>query len=306
MLQRFIEWMDSWGDHINPLVVREVRRMFRNPAMICLPSLYCVFVIILCIVSWFDNLNCSSMFFTFAVIVCYLGLFCGSASTRNIEGASDVDEMFRMNTLSLRQYLHADITMSVLTSLFYISLALLPLSVVQIIGPVRIIVPVMFIDFRWSTVPFSYIIPLLTFLIRQTMSLYSSSFGVHIPRHLKLLPFRKKQTIPEQIKVVLLVIGSLFIGGLLMASLWVAMFLWIKIFQLQPFSIYNNFDLFSLCFLLPVMLIVMSLVAYSLCIKGLRINHKIRFSGIFYNLIIYSILHICFIAIYFTLTFFFR
>jgi hypothetical protein len=294
MLQRFIEWMDSWGDHINPLVVLSVR-LFRNRVTIWMPCLYCVVVIILCLAGWFANLNCAKIFFVVSVTICWLGLSVGGVWASNITGLPIVDEMFRINTLSLRQYLHADITISIITSLFYISFAFLPLSVVQII------------DIRWLNLPFLYIIPLLTFLIGQTMNLYFWSFDVHIPRHLKISYLHQDPTTLKQIKAVLMIVVFSFIAELLVVPfVGAAVFLWLTISMSQPFSIYNNFDFISLYFLLPIMLIVMSLAAYSLCVKGLRINRKIRFSGIFYNFVIYSILHICLLAIYFILVFFFR
>jgi hypothetical protein len=301
MLQRFIEWMDSWGDHINPLVVREVRRMFRNPSNIWLPCLYYVFVIILCLVSWFvDSLSCSTIFLVSSVGICYCGAVCGLVWANSIDSLSVVDEMFRMNTLSLRQNLHANIAILIITSLFYISFAFLPLSVVQIIGSVQLT------NFMWSNVHFVYIFPLLAFLIGQTINLYCLSLDVHIPQRLKVRFSPKDRTILEQIKVMLLMIVFFLMGGSLMVPFVAVALLWTEIFQLQPFSIYDKFDLFSIYFFLPIILTVMSLTAYSLCVKGLRINRKIRFSGIFYNFVIYSILHICLVAIYFILIFFFR
>ncbi|MDR2437836.1 MAG: hypothetical protein LBE12_00505 [Planctomycetaceae bacterium] len=56
MLRRFIEWLDSLSDNINPLVVRDIRRMFRMSGYLGLLGLYCVLVIFIVIISWDDIL----------------------------------------------------------------------------------------------------------------------------------------------------------------------------------------------------------------------------------------------------------
>ncbi|MDR2706729.1 MAG: hypothetical protein LBC02_13190, partial [Planctomycetaceae bacterium] len=158
MLRRFIQWVDSWDDHINPLVVRDVRRMFRNTYLWILYS-YCIFIILIVIITWNNKLTFACVSLAFAGAICYIGAWWGWFTTLEMSRIFRVDEMFRMNTLSPRQYLHAYITMSIIKSLFITSLSLPPLTVVQLIG-----VPGLNLHF-W------YIISILAFLGGQTVNL---------------------------------------------------------------------------------------------------------------------------------------
>jgi hypothetical protein len=80
-----------------------------------------------------------------------------------------------------------------------------------------------------------------------------------------------------------------------------------EVFKFPPFDIrYNRFDLFSIYFLLPIMLLIISATAYGLCLSGFKINYKHKYSKMFYNTFIYNLLNICLAAIYFILVLLFR
>jgi hypothetical protein len=305
MLRRFIEWVDSLSENANPLVVRDVRRMFRNPLTFWFLCLYSVLIILIVAINWnviiitswdgnqlFDGKQfLADASLVLACILCYWGGSCGWMGIMDMAAMFVRDETFLMNTLSPRQYLHAYMTISIIKLLFVISLSLLPLTVAQLIGVRRL------------NLHFLYIIPILSFLAGQTLSLlWLSTIMAHGVSHgIKRFPTRREEVV------------DFFLINLLQIMFWsllapwlLVLYLWKDIFELPPPSFYNRFDLISIYFLLPMMLVTKSVTAYRLCCNGFKINYKPKYSGIFYNIFIYTILNICFAVIYFILVLLFR
>jgi hypothetical protein len=291
MLQRLIERLDFLSDEMNPLVLRDVRRMFRGADTIRLLCLYCVVLILIVIISWNDQRLLAILSLELACIICYIGiLYGGFAAAGIMQGTFILDEVFILNGLSPRQYLHAYVTISTIKSLFLISLSLPPLTVVQLIGV------------RELPLAFVYIIPILTFLIGQTINLLVLSFVAYAKSSgIKCFP-----TIWERTQGIF----ALLLSSVGLGIPWVpplgALYLWKEIFKLLPLSFYNRFDLISLYFFLPIMLLAVSAIAYGLCRNGFKINYKPKFSSMFYNVFIYGILSLCLTVIYFILVLCFR
>jgi hypothetical protein len=290
MLQRFIEWVDSLGDYVNPLVVRDVRRMFRNPGYLWFPSLYCISIIFIVILNWNDKREFADLSLIVAGAIGCIGALGGVRAINEMAAIFNRDELFLMNSLSPRQHLHAYIAISIIESLFLISPSLPLLTAAQIIGV-------------WEfNSYFLYMIPILTFLAGQTFSLFVLSFMAYaISPGIKRFP-----TIWEQIE-------EFFLGGLqgavglvILLPWFFVLYLWSEVFKLPPLSCYNGFDLFSIYFLLPIALLTISVTAYTLSLDGFKINHKPNNFHIAYNIFIYNILSLCLAIIYFILVLLFR
>ncbi|MDR2705503.1 MAG: hypothetical protein LBC02_06965 [Planctomycetaceae bacterium] len=290
MLQRFIKWVDSLGDYVNPLVVRDVRRMFRNPGYLGLFYLYSVSIILIVIINWNDKREFADVSLIVASVICCIGAFWGFMVINEMAAIFYRDELFLMNSLSPRQYLHAYITISSIESLFIISLSLPLLTAAQIIGVENV-----------SSL-FLYIIPILAFLAGQAFSLFVLSFIAYS----RSPGIKRFLTISEQI-------GEFCLGGLqgavglvILLPWFFVLYLWSEVFKLPSPSTYNGFDLFSIYFLLPIALLTISVTAYTLSLDGFKVNYKPNNFRIAYNIFIYNILSICLAVIYFILVLLFR
>jgi hypothetical protein len=288
MLRRIIEMIDSLSENINPLVLRDLRRASRNfiyPGILCL---YFVSIIFIVFLFWNDRefIDASSMF---AAVICIGGIFAGLLAVSDTATVFVTDELFLMNGLSPRQYLHAYITISAVNSLFVISLSLPPLTVVQIAGG------------QGLNLPFLYIIPILAFLLGQTFNLLILSFMAHA----KSPGIKRFPTIREQIAEFFFTVSVGLLFWLPCITWFLAGFLWKEVFKLPPPTFNNRFDLISIYFLFPIMLLIISATAYKLCLYGFKINFKSKLSGCLYNIFIYTILSTFLTVIYFTLMFLF-
>jgi hypothetical protein len=296
MLQRFIEWIDSLGEQMNPLVVRDVRRMFRDSSYLWFLCLYCVVITIIVVIGWNGERDLpvtsfAKASFAVACTICCIGAFMGYMAICDMMGTFSRDKLFLMNSLSPHQYLHAYITISIIKSSFIISLSLPLLTATQLIG-------IRGLDLHFLI----YIIPILAFLLGLTLNLLFLSFMAHVPTP----GIKCFLTVWEQI-------GEFFLGFLLSVGFcaillpWFLVgYLWSEVFKLLEFSINNGFDLFSIYFLLPMALLTISATAYKLSRYGFRINYKPNVSGFVYNVLIYNVLSFCLAAIYFILVLLFR
>jgi hypothetical protein len=282
MLQRFIKWIDARGEQMNPLVVRDVRRMSRNPTYPWILWVYCVAIILIVIVNWNDKREFADVSLVVAIAICCVGAFGGWMATIDMAEIFHRDELFLMNSISPHQYLHAYITISIIESLFIISLSLPLLVAAQLIGVYSFLL---------------YMIPILAFLAGQALSSVWVSFLAHgVSPGIKFFP-----TVWEQIGVCFLIIlSSTGIGSIILP--WILVnYLRNNVFKLPTPSIYNGFDLFSIYFLLPIALLTISLTAYKLSRDGFKINYKPNYSRMIYNVLIYNVLSVCLAAIYFIL-----
>ncbi|MDR1484508.1 MAG: hypothetical protein LBT09_06755 [Planctomycetaceae bacterium] len=284
MLKKIIKWIDSFDDKINPIVVREMRKVTRNGLIENIVLLYFGLAVLAAIVVAMNflhqNVHFTTGLFTILALVfpyCIMIIAAGgSAGMACIDSTTLTDEIFATVSLSPRQQLNSYWSMTTLGALFMFSL-LLPLSVTF-----TVVVRNYFI----------LLIPVIGLLFSQALCLEMISIGAQFRTAGNARP-----TFWENFffsSIVLIYLG-------LLAVTWVAgvAFTWAFIFAgSSPDEFAKDFGLISLYILLPIVLLANGIIAYKQCKTGFNSGFKTNWYTMIRYTINYIVLNIICAIIY--------
>jgi hypothetical protein len=288
MLKKFIAWIDSFGDCINPIVVREMRRYAKRYNMEAFLFVYAFWISSVAVWGQYSTsdsvvIDVGFVLLPTCVVLCIIGILFGLLTIASVFEEPFKDEMFFMNSLSPRQFLHAYVCLSTLWSSLIFSLALFPFVIFSILDG--------FLSFLtiWK---YCFPLLLLTVLSSQLISL----IYISIQSQLTSYGLTHKSTLFESAVTCLLVLA--FIPFVLLIPLALAIFLWIGVFNLAAIDIQHGFEFISFYFLLPIGILIEGIAAYRLSLNGFKTNYRPNLSKVFYNIFCLSNLNIFMAILY--------
>ncbi|MDR2641792.1 MAG: hypothetical protein LBC74_03245 [Planctomycetaceae bacterium] len=273
MLQKLITWIDSFDDYVNPLIVREMRRLSKTYEMFFFISFWLTVYSIIFFAAFFNDVSTNILLEVFSVIcgiIWIIAILSGFLNYQSIIENTRRDETLFLTGLSSRQHLHGYWGMSILWSLFFISF-----SIPSLIGLVLI-----------TNSHYLFLIPLEVFLSSQCITLFclsilaqSTSAGI---KHV----FTAKESFLSVIVFIFSMVCFQF------------PFIIISFPQLNVLSYFKEFGFFSIFVQLPIAQIIIAMVAYKLSLRGFKTNYRPRFKEIFYNCGVYFLTNIILTAIH--------
>ncbi|MDR1484507.1 MAG: hypothetical protein LBT09_06750 [Planctomycetaceae bacterium] len=281
MYKNFIEWIDSIGDWMNPVVVRDVRRRHRSGSDFRGIITYSCVMVVGCLLIYFlANLETlqaeiqriashKDIFIICNFIIFFTTNLCTSASL--ILVCSIVicertdDEMFQITPITPRQYLHAYVLESLFFSIFSSAL-LIPLAVIIFANT-------------------------LNFLIVIATFLSAVMFGQII--FLVVLSFIARIKNADQIFYMLIFFciggGSFLAMPVVLPWIIVVGVLLEGYFSKTTFDINYGFGFVSIFILLPIALLLLGVIAYYLSLYSLKTRRKSIITGLLFNMFCYSL-----------------
>jgi hypothetical protein len=276
MLKKFIAWIYSLDDSLNPLIVREIRRELRNGGYFASIGIYLLFFTIFISLRLLGVINNELLISIFSMIcfaLWFLGYFIGVAQIKTAEECANRDEMFSGIPLSPRQYLHAYWGLSIFVSSYFISLSL-PLLIAMII-----------IGHSFSVL----VIPPTVFLANQAITLITLSFisqSTSAGRKYTL-------TVYECIQITVLSIFN-FCSFILWFVISVTR---INYDWPSDWKVWESVNVIHF-FILMILFLIICRTAYKLNLRGFNTNHKPKFGELFRNTLVYFLLNITLVTIY--------
>jgi hypothetical protein len=135
MFTKLIERIDAIGDYVNPIVVRDIRALFRNGQMSLSIMFYACFVIVVCLFTYFfinlDSLQSDDSIgidgfggfdFSCVVLITLVGVAWIIIMIHESVLRNSDDEMFILTPMTPRQQLHAYMFETFVLTSFYTSL----------------------------------------------------------------------------------------------------------------------------------------------------------------------------------------
>ncbi|MDR2346683.1 MAG: hypothetical protein LBE18_11500 [Planctomycetaceae bacterium] len=296
MFKKIIQFIDSFGDYINPIIVRDFRRCIKEKSLdlegiigmincyfsMCILTA-AVFIILLIVDPYSDTsevlLTWLTVFLMFAVfMISGINIIISTVIMANMANAPLSDDMFFTIPLSPRQRMNAYLGTSMLWSIFIVSFSF-PFAAIYQVAAVN--------DPFNTIVLFSPIISILTSLV---LSLIMISF------------IAQKRTAgasnPTFMEGCLMIIFAFVFLLSISIPLQIGIGLWL-VFKLPNINIFNGFGFISLYILLPLGLAGYGIIAYNIGAKGFKPSYRTNWLLLWRNLLIYLILAVIYPVLYF-------
>ncbi|MDR1485005.1 MAG: hypothetical protein LBT09_09300 [Planctomycetaceae bacterium] len=278
-MKKFIGWVYSFDDFLNPIVVREVRRELRSGGYAgSFPLCLVLFTLLICLnfLGVIDVQLLLDVFWMCCWIMWVIGFFSGCLSTCRVDDCTVNDETFFLVPLSPRQYLHAHLTLSILLSLYRLSLSLPP------------ILTIIFMGHSFSLL----VIPATVFLASQTVNLVLiSSIAQAASAGIKHI-----LTVLDYIKLAFLIIINFFV--FVVWFIFLVAYIDYLPYSLQDWESFSGINLFHI-FLAIIVMLTNCRLAYKLSLRSFDKNYKPRFIGLFHNARIYFLFNTIMAIIYY-------
>jgi hypothetical protein len=273
-MRSIIRWIDFWDDRINPITVRDCRKLkhlFQLEFPVILVwffsiILYTLFLIFL--PEMIQNTPREQMMMIPSGIPLLLStvssLFCGgSYSYQGLAVVRTKDELLNIIPLPPRQQVHGYLATSCIMSLHWGCLFYPLIAIGQLFAP---------ISYVW------FLLPLGGFVLGQVLTLLLLSF---IARAKQIWEF------------VLIFIGPFNFGWLPFAMPWFGVFyLLTHVLNWEKILFARGFLFLSLFVLLPASMLIIGYVAYQLSIYGFKTWLKPFWHTLLFNIAIYSLLSV--------------
>ncbi|MDR2643613.1 MAG: hypothetical protein LBC74_12555 [Planctomycetaceae bacterium] len=293
MLKKFIKWIDAFGDSINPIVVRDVRRCSSNKShdiliivYSCLLVVFCFMIYFLCdwetIIANFAEINKQTIrncgFINFSSIILFdaicFGMFPSLICVCHLIFLDKMDDIFQTIPLTPRQYLHAYMFEFFILSLFFSSF-LASLVLIFFAESLNFLV--------------SIVILILGILLGQIIFLTILSF-VACMNHTNQLLYM----------LIFFVIGGNVVFLPIVVPWLVLIFLW-EFFNWSQLDINHGFGFVSFFILLPISLLLLGATAYQLSFLTLKTRRQSLVSVILFNIFCYTLFSFFAALIYFAI-----
>jgi hypothetical protein len=289
MFKKLIERIASVNDYVNPIVVRDMRKLFGRQQASAGVLGYVCYLILNCfhayfirgLDSWELEINTSimtgnafgwavtmNMFFS---VLLSLGIVCQYV-LQNLD-----DEMFLITTITPRQYLHAYMIETFILTLFCTSL----------------FTPTLLIIYGQLSNFISLAIVMLcgNVLVAQTAVLVTLSFIAH----------RKR---PMQVFFIFLCLVWFFSYSTIMMPWFVLFFLmWTDYLGWQVINTGQTFGFVSIYILLPIGLLLVGVMAYKLSLYAFTIRKESIVKMAIHNILYYTLMSVVMALVYFCIAF---
>lgn len=282
MFRRLFNWIDAQNDRINPIAVRDLRKLKRWYGLETLTLLALLLSVIVYagILIYYKRIDpdatwdapnqalaillvIGSIFLYIPCLTaCFIPIGWLNQSQRN-------DELFELIPLSPKEHVWGYIQSSLILSVYSICLGLPFFVAARMVGPISDVV---------------LLLPILAPFVALVGMLFLLSFMIRI----------KKQW-----EAVVIVLGMMYLGALpIQLPVIATMFLWGEIFGLPELYSTGGFGLISLLFLFPIGLTILGLTAYRLSIYHFKYRRRSLWLGVVLNIGVYSLLSLILSATY--------
>jgi hypothetical protein len=261
-------WFDSWGDRINPITVRELRRVqnrrvLEGFVLLCWLSAVIIYAVVLIYYpevpqdlsrqEWellFSAIPALGLAYVVLVFIPWIA----------IPYSQIQDELLDIIPLSPQQQVHGYWAISWIISFFLCTLFCPFIAFGQIVGPA----PYVF-----------FLVPFALFFVAQIGTLVCLSFVARLKRQWELM----------------VGFGIIYFGQIPIGAPWAGIvILWIEVFHWQELSWDRGFGFVSLFVLLPAALLPVGYVAYRLSIYGFKTWLQPFWRAVLLNIAVYSLL----------------
>ncbi|MDR2643614.1 MAG: hypothetical protein LBC74_12560 [Planctomycetaceae bacterium] len=278
MLKMIIKWVDSFSDRMNPIVVRDMRKLTKNGLLEIYVLCYFGIAILAAIIIFLnlypddivttEQINDDTLIIT-TVCICVVIFMSMMIGIGYIDLTTLTDEMFFVVPLSPRQSLNAYLGMGALLSFFSTSLSLPPLVILLIITNEEF-----FIIFT----------PLIGFLFSQSFALTLISFAAQTRSAGAAKPTQIENFLINIVYAIFLCI----IGTIWGINCCLVHF----IFKIPTISIFSDLGFIIIYIVLPIILLANGITEYKMCLNGFKASYRTNWFAIFRIIFIYTILNI--------------
>lgn len=258
MFSRFIEWVDSWNDRINPIAVRDLYRLKRwfgleGMTLIVLLGMVGAYIAVFGIASDESFVRVGSnrwhpgnIISTIILCISFYGMIVAAFTPIGwLMKSRQTDELFEAVPLSPREQVEGYLQSTWILVIFFVALCFPFLVAARLIGPCSNLL---------------LLVPFYSVLIATVAMLFILSF---------VIPAQKNW------QAVFVILGILYIGsGIVLSPAIAAAILWEEVFHWPELHWNRGFGMFSLFVLLPVGLILFGYVAYRLSVYHWKRSNK--------------------------------
>lgn len=271
MFSRFIEWVDSRSDRINPIAVRDLRRLKRwfgleGFTLFVLLGMVGAYIAVFGIASAESFLRVvpnrwhpGNIISTIILYLSFYGMIVAAFTPIGwLMKNRQTDELFEAIPLSPREHVEGYLQSTLILAVFFVSLYSPFLVAARLVGPCSNLL---------------LLLPFYSVLIATVAMLFDLSFMIPVQKNWQAV----------------FVMGITYIGLVIVLSPVIATaILWIGVFHWPELYWNRGFGMFSLFVLLPVGLILFGFVAYRLSIHHFKCRRKSIASATLQNIVVYT------------------